>query len=219
MKKKLRTQLLVTTTFVAVLTASQAHAAVTVLATTQVATVLDDNANNWSNGTVNVVGSPSPGNNELRTFVGFSTFDLSGFTPAELESASFTIGFDLAVLAGAPTGLSIEYIGTYANDNVRGADTGGANLAQWISDPTVDTVVSGYSTAGAASEAIALSDGSFADGDFAVFRYVYDAGASLASNDQWGITNATLTVDTIPEPSSFLLLGIGLAFGSIRRRC
>jgi hypothetical protein len=95
---------------------------------------------------------------------------------------------------------------------------GTANVDEWMNASTVDTLMT-ISTVDTFSQTVALSDGSFGGGDFAVFRFKIDDFENTANNSQWDVANGSMTLDVIPEPAT---LGLVAAFGGgivfIRRR-
>ena len=145
-------------------------------------------------------------------FVGLLFFDVSGFTPAQLNSAtSLTLDYELAVQDNSPPldDIAFDYVGTFASNDLgaNGVNNASSNAIAIGNAPVVTSLFSGPETLGTTKslDVTAISSDTF-DNRYAVFRITEP---TLAGH-QWDIPDgeATLTVTLAPEPTR-----LGIDFG------
>lgn len=223
---KTRTLLLNTLVFAGI--AVSASAQTVVLGTFSSGT--NNDGNSAANATLIRVGgqdSIAGAGVNILGFTGFTAFDLdaTGFTEAQLQSATFSLDFTISAFQGSPDNLTVEYLGTFASGTHNQTNVnGGDQSSGWITDSALDLVRSGAATAGnIVTAATTLDSGSFGE-QYAVFRYSLNTVLGNGDNIQWdivdsGINSPELTV-VVPEPSTYALMGgcIALASVMVRRR-
>jgi hypothetical protein len=165
-------------------------------------------------------------NNSTFSFVSFHAFDLnaSNFTVAELQSATFTLDYTLGVQDNAPllNDLEVEFLGTFTMGGANG-DYGanGVNGASSFATTLGSLAASGTTGSFAPGLGAESTDVSFVSSDpftnqFAIFRFIDPS----FQPHQWDIPvdQMTLTIETVPEPSSLALLGLAGLGMLVRRR-
>jgi hypothetical protein len=190
----------------------------TVLSASNTGSVIDDGTPAWP-ATVGVIRAGT-GSKVSTDLIGFVSFDLSDFTVAELQAATFELDFTVSIFSGDPTSypFQIDYIGTYANDDMPAS--GSDNISLWTEATALASTDTISSVGDFSDVTIDLADDSFDDGSYALFRIVLEDMSLLnTKNTQWDVaTGITLTV--IPEPSVYALLSGVLVMGVVvsRRR-
>jgi len=181
----------------------------------------------------NDVGRAGANNGGTIDFATLVIFDISGFTTAELNTASnITLTYSLAAQDNTPPldQIQIEYIGTFASNvlGTNGVNGASANAIAMGAAPIVNTLFSGAGIVGnnQTVDATAITSDTFAN-QYAAFRFTDPNGG----NHQWDIGDttgaggggtaipaATLSITTIPEPNSALLASLASIGFLLRRR-
>jgi len=185
-----------------------------------------DNSGGSGNGSGNTTGSTMQAGayNTGVDLVGVVSFQMSGLTAAEaltdITSASFSSAFNVNALNDTTEfGVTVKVIRTNSASNILASDFQTIDTTI-MTDFDADATANGTSSLDATAE-LALGDwlkNNWSEDEYVFIGLAADNTTMSGSNNLYNYSNASLVVNTIPEPSSTALLGLGGLALLMRRR-